>query len=325
MAMTRRGLAAAGLLLAATRPALARVQWQAASGWPDVNPHARLLRRFCDEVQEASGGTVEIRRFGAGDLLKVREIRQAIQSGQVQVGDMPLAPNAMGDPLLELDAIPMLVRTPAQARRLAAVTRAAVEQRLQRDGLTLLYWAPWSATGLFSRFAIDSAVSLRGTRMRSMTPAGARAASLAGAMLAQVEVEDVPQAFATRQASVMLASAITGVDTEAWNFASYFTMLSSGYGKNIVCAQTRALEVLPPPRRAQLREVAARCEQAGWDALEVEEVAAQQVLIDHGMTLRPASPKLVEEFERIGAIILDEWIGRAGAPGQRLLDAYREG
>jgi TRAP-type C4-dicarboxylate transport system substrate-binding protein len=325
MAMTRRGLAGAGVLLTAPRAPQAQSQWQAASGWLATNPSSRMLQRFCDEVRDGSGGTFQIRSHGGGDLLKTREIRQAVQAGQVQIGDIPLASSAQGEPLLELDILPMLVRTPAQARRLATVSRPLVEQRLQRDGLTLLYWLPWTGAGLFSRFTIDSVASLRGTRMRSATPIGGRVAGLAGAMVSQIEPEDVPHAFATRQASVMLASAVTAVDSEAWQFASYFTMLSSSFSKTAVCVQTRALEALPAPRRALLREVAARCEQTGWDELETEQATAQQRLVDHGMTLRPPSPKLVEDFERIGTIILDEWTERAGVPGQRLLDAYREG
>ncbi|MBO1077603.1 TRAP transporter substrate-binding protein DctP [Roseomonas haemaphysalidis] len=325
MAITRRGLAASGLLLGGPRPARARTQWRAASAWPVANPMVQLLRRFCEEVDEASGGAVQIQWHGGGDLLKSRDIRQALQQGAVQIGDISLAAHSQGNPLLELDTVPMLARTPDEARRLAAVTRAAIEQQLQREGLTLLYWAPWSGAGLFSRFAIDSVGSLRGTRMRSMTPVGARVAGLAGATVAQVEPEDVPRAFATRQASVMLASAITGVDSEAWQFASYFTTLSSSFSKNAVCAQSRAMDALPAPRRALLREVAGRCEAAGWDGLQAAQAAAQQVLSGHGMTLNPPSPKLVEDFERIGTIILGEWIERAGAPGQRLLDAYREG
>ncbi len=325
MTITRRGLVAAGLLAAGTRPALAALRWQVASGLRASNPQARLLDRFCDAVREGSGGTFQLHRVDEAQRPPARGVRQAVQAGQAQIGDMLLAANAGGEPLLELDAVPMLARTADQARRLAAVTRPAVAQRLQRDGLTLLYWAAWPGSGLFSRFTVDSPDALAGTRMRSMTAMGARVAALVGATVAPVEPEDVPYAFATRQAGVMLAPATGGVDNEAWRFARYFTPLRSSFPKSAVCVQTRALEALSTPRRALLQDAAARCEQAGWDELEAEQDRAQQQLIAHGMTLRPASPKLVEAFERIGAIILHEWLERAGTPGRRLLDAYREG
>jgi len=324
---TRRGLGASvlgAMVLAGAGPAGAMLRWQAASGWPEGNLHTRSLRGFIEQVRAESGDTLQIQLHSGGDLLRSGEVRQAVQSGQVQMGDILLGAATPRDPAFELDSIPMLVRNLEQARRLAALSRPWVEQRLQRDGLTLLYWLPWPGLGLFSSFWVDSLDGLRGTRMRALTPMGERLADLAGAMSARIEREDLPQAFATRLATTMIASPVTGGELEAWRFAKFFTTLSSGFPKNVVCVQSRALEALPPPRRQLLREVAERCERQGWDGLPAEGAAALQVLIEHGMTVRPPSPKLVSDMERVGAIMSEEWVGRAGPQGQRLLDAYRE-
>jgi TRAP-type transport system periplasmic protein len=327
MTIMRRGIVAAGaaVMMGGAFPAAAQARWQAACPWGDRNCHTRNLRQFLRDVQQATNDALRVRLYEGASLLKASETRQGLQTGQVQIGDLLLAAEASIDPLLELDSIPNVVHGLDEARRLARLSRPLIEQRLQREGLTLLYLAPWPPPGLFTAFAVDSISDLSGTRMRTMAPIAARMASLIGAMSARVEPEDLTQAFVTRVATSMFASAATGVDVDAWQFTRFFTPLEITYPKNAVCAQTRALEALSQPARAALRDMAAAAEERAWDLARTDGPAMQQVLADNGMVLRPPSATLQADLARLGQTMLAEWRVRAGEAGTRLLDALRGG
>ncbi|MCG7364045.1 TRAP transporter substrate-binding protein DctP [Roseomonas sp. ACRSG] len=326
MTATRRGVmaAGAGLWLGAARPARAQTRWQAATPWLDGSGHTRNLRQFLDEVRQGTGGGLDIRLHAGGTLLKSAEMLRGLQTGRVQLGELLLALEAALDPILELDSLPMLVRSLEDARRLAGITRPLIEQRLRREGLTLLYLAPWSPAGLFSGFAVDTLEDLRGTRMRTMTPLAARLASLAGALAAHAEPEE-PLSFSAPLATTMFAGASSGVDVEAWSFARFFMPLDISFPKDAVCAQSRAWEALAAQQRTAVLRAAAAAEERAWAMASSEGPAAQEVLVSHGVRLRPPSPRLLVELEQLGRIMLDEWRARAGETGARVLAELRAG
>lgn len=327
MAATRRGMvtAGAGIWLAMTFSAGAQARWQAATPWLDGNSHTRNLRQFLDEAGRATGNMLDIRLHSGGALLKSAEILQGLRTGRVQLGELLLAAEAALDPILELDSLPLLVRSLDEARRLTAITRPLIEQRLRREGLTLLYLAPWPPPGLFSGFAVDSLQDLRGTRMRTMTPIAARLASLAGALSARVEPEEAPLSFATPLATTMFASASTGVDVQAWSFARFYTPLDISFPKDAVCAQTRAWEALPAQQRAAILQAAQAAEERAWALASSERPVAQTILTSHGVMVRPPSPRLLAELEQLGQTMLAEWRARAGEPGAQVLGELRGG
>jgi TRAP-type C4-dicarboxylate transport system substrate-binding protein len=215
----------------------------------------------------------------------------------------------------------MLVRNFAGARRLAQLARPAIEQRLQQNGVTLLYTMPWPPTRLFSSFAMASLAPLRGTRLRTMTPMGGRLANLLGAYAARVEAEEPAMVSAGRIATSMLAPATMGVEMAAWSFAQFYIPIDSAFFKNAVCVQTRAFNALSGGLRGIMMNAAGAAEIRGWAMASDEVGISEAALVSHGMMLRPASATLIADLTRVGAVMKEEWLGRAGGRGQRLLAA----
>jgi TRAP-type C4-dicarboxylate transport system substrate-binding protein len=330
MMMTRRGLFSAGAATAVSltmpdRPLAAQARWQLATASQAESLAVRNLRQFIQEVRDASGDWMDLRLHAGGTLIKGAGLRRGVQAGQVQMAEMLLSSEADVDPVAELDVLPGLVRDYDQARRLTAMTRPLIERRLQRDGLTLLYQMTLPPSGLYTGFALDSLAALRGTRMRVRTPMGARMASLLGANPASLDPDEVEEAFATRVATTMFTSASSGLDMRAWTFSHFFIALDANFPRSTVVAQTRALEALPASARAALRDAATAAEARGWIMSITESVEAPKKLAKLGMELRQPSAAMAGELQRISATMLEEWLVRAGEPGQRLIKAYRLG
>ncbi len=323
----RRGVLAASTTLAAAAilpgAAQAQTRWQVASAYPDGNFHTRNLRTFIEAVQTASGGRLQIQLHSNASLLRMPEIKRGVQTGQAQIGEILLSAYGNEDPFFEVDSVPQLVTSTAMARKLAELQRPYVEARLQRQGISLLYWAPWPPSGLYTNTAVESVETLRGTKMRTFNALTNRFATLCGATPTLVQQAEVPQAFATGVVNAMVTSAATGVDVQAWDFCRFFTPIGFTRTKNAIFVQNRALQALPADVQAAIRTAAAAAEARGWEASDTETVNQQNTLQQRGMTIGTPTPALMQGLARIGATQADEWVAKAGEEGKRLIDAYR--
>lgn len=323
----RRGLLAAsgGLVAASLAPGAARAQtrWQVATPYPDGNFHTRNMRAFVEQVQQASGGRLQIQVHSNASLLRMPEIKRGVQTGQAQIGEILLSAYGNEDPFFEVDSVPMLVTSTDMARKLAELQKQYVEARFQRQGVSLLYWVPWPPSGLYTNVPVESVDTLRGSKMRTFNALTNRFATLAGATPTLVQQAEVPQAFATGVVNSMVTSAATGVDVQAWDFCRFFTPIGFTRTKNAIFVQTRALQALPADVQAAIRTAAAAAEARGWAASDTETVNQQNILQQRGMTIGTATPALMQGLMRIGATQADEWVAKAGEEGKRLMDAYR--
>jgi TRAP-type C4-dicarboxylate transport system substrate-binding protein len=325
--ITRRTLLAAtgGLAAAALtgHDAAAQTRWQVATPYPDGNFHTRNMRAFVEEVQTASGGRLQIQVHSNASLLRMPEIKRGAQTGQIQIGEILLSAYGNEDPFFEVDSVPQLVTSTAQARKLAELQRSYVEARFQRQGLSLLYWVPWPPSGLYTNTPVESVDTLRGLKMRTFNALTNRFATLCGATPTLVQQAEVPQAFATGVVNAMVTSAATGVDVQAWDFCRFFTPIGFTRTKNAIFVQARAFQALPADVQAAVRAAAATAEARGWAASDTETVNQQNILAQRGMTVGTPTPALMQGLARIGATQADEWVAKAGDEGKRLIDAYR--
>jgi len=323
MTMHRRALLGAAGAAALAPVANAQTRWQMATAYADGNLHTRNIRSFIQEIEQASGGRLAVQLHSNGALLRMPDIKRGVQTGQVQMGEILLSAYGNEDPFFEVDSVPQLVTNTAMARNLAELQKSHVEARLQRQGLSLLYWVPWPPSGLYSNAPIEGIEALRGTKMRTFNVLTNRFATLCGATPTLVQQAEVPQAFATGVVNVMVTSAATGVDVQAWDFCRVFTPIGFTRTKNAIFVQARAFQALPADIQAAIRAAAAAAEARGWAMSDAETVSQQATLAQRGITVQQPSAALMQGLARIGAIQADEWIAKAGEEGKRLIDSYR--
>lgn len=84
-----RNIAAAAALIAMATPALA-VDWNLASPYPEGSHQTRNQKLFAEDVAEATGARVKVTVHAAASLYKLPEIKRAVQTGQVALGEVLL-------------------------------------------------------------------------------------------------------------------------------------------------------------------------------------------------------------------------------------------
>jgi TRAP-type C4-dicarboxylate transport system substrate-binding protein len=325
MPTTRRAVLSA-LAVASTMPAVgaaAQTRWQMATPYPDGNFHTRNIREFLAEVEQATGGKLAVQLHSNASLLPLPQIKRGVQQGQVQLGEILLSAYANEDPLFDADSLPFLVADLKEAKRLGDLQRPFVEARFQRQGLALLYMVGWPPGGFYTQTPLTSIDQLRGSRFRTFNAMSTRFATLVGANPVQVQQAELAQAFATGIATAMVTSGQTGVDTSAWDYAKVFTPANFTMTKNAVFVSRRALEGLPKDQQDAIRAAAATAEDRGWRMSEEATAAAEKRLAERGLTIGTVPPDVKEAFRKMGETMAEEWAGRAGEDGRKLLDSLR--
>ena len=80
---------------------------------------------------------------------------------------------------------------------------------------------------------------------------------------------------------------------------------------------------LPEVQQKALLAAAATAEKRGWEMSRQREKESNEILAKNGITLHQPDAKMMAEFQRVGRIVADEWLKKAGAEGQAILKGLR--
>lgn len=316
-------VAAAGLAAFATG-ASAQVKWDLPSGYSDGTFQTQNLRQFVEEAQKISGNKIAITLHTNGSLVKMPEMKRAVQSGQVAAAEMLVSVLSNENPVFGFDSIPGLVGSYAEARKLYNVAKANLAATLDKQGLVLLYSVAWPPQAIYTSKPINALADLKGAKFRSFNPATARFAELIGATPTTIQVPEIAQAFRTGVLDAMITSGATGVDSQAWDFLKYFYDTQAFLPQNIVIVNKRAYEALPADVKKALADAALAAENRGWSKSEELNTQHKKILAEKGIQVLPPTDAMKAELKKIGAQMAEEWAKRAGADGEKLLADFRK-
>ena len=317
------GLAVAGLLAGSFSLAQAADSWDMPTPYPDGNFHTQNVRAFAEDVKHKTDGALDIQVHSGASLYKMPEIKRAVRSGQAPIGEILLSAYGNESPIFEVDGIPFLAAGYDNAAKLWQAQRPILEKLLEEEGLVLLFSVPWPGQALYTQEAIKSVDDMKGVKFRAYNAATSRLAELMGALPVTVQYAEVPQAFATGLVSSMLTSGTTGVDTQAWDFVEYFYDTNAMHPKNAVFVNKKAFDKLDPSVQQAVMTAAAAAEERGWQMSRQAGGAAVQTLKDNNMNVVTPDDKLMGQLTEIGGTMTKEWLDKAGAQGQQLIDSYR--
>jgi TRAP-type C4-dicarboxylate transport system substrate-binding protein len=304
--------------------AQAQTKWDMPTPYADTEFQTKNNYQFAEDVKKATNGALDIKVHSANSLIKNPEIKRAVQTGQVQIGEI-FKPNlGPEDPVFELDAIPFFAASYREARALLEVSRPAISEKLLKQGLRVLYMVPWPSQAFFTKKPINSVAELKGMKMRTYNAQTARLAQLMGTVPTTVQATEIPQAFSSGIIDTMFTSAPTAVTTKAWDYTKFVYDTQAWVPKNVVFVNERSFQALPEAVRKVVLEQAALAERRGWEWSQRDNDESPKVLVKNGMTLTAISPAFSAELKKIGDQMLDDWLKKAGPDGKKIIDAYRD-
>lgn len=314
-------LAGAATAAALAAPAMAE-KWDMPMAYSASNFHSATGAEFAQCVTTGTGGDIEIVTHPSGSLFPGAQIKRAIQTGQVPIGERLLSGHQNENALFGFDSVPFLATSFDDADKLWKAAKEPLTSVLADQNLTLLYSVPWPPQGLYFKNEVNSVADMKGIKFRSYNNATSRLAELTGMLPVTIEAAEISQAFATGVADSMVSSGSTGYDRKVWESLNYFYEVDAWLPRNYVMVNSDVWNGVSEANQNVIRACAELAEYAGnWRSKEYTGFTLQG-LRDGGMTVGPASEQMVGELKEIGVTMTNEWLEAAGADGKAIVDNF---
>ncbi|MCC7049332.1 MAG: TRAP transporter substrate-binding protein [Alphaproteobacteria bacterium] len=320
--MLLAGLAAA--TLASADPAFAQTKWNLPAAYPTDNFHSENLVAFAKDVEAATGGKMVITVHANASLFKAPEIKRAVLTGQAQMGEVLMSIHENEDPLFGIDVVPFLATSFADSAKLWAAAKQQIVQKLDAQGLLLLYSVPWPPQGVYSKKELKTLADMKGQKWRAYNAGTARIGEAVGAQAVTIQAAELAQAAATGAVDIFISSGATGYDIKAWESLKYFYDTNAWLPRNIIFVNKGMFEALDKPTQEAIRKSAAAAEDRGNKISQEKSAWYLEEFKKRGMTVSAPSPELAAGYKQIGDQLTADWIKKAGAPGQAVIDAYKK-
>ncbi len=298
-------------------------QWHMPTPYGDANLPTKIAYEFAEDIKTGTDGEIDITVHSGASLVKHPEIPRAVRTGQVQMGEIFIGIMGNTHPVFKHDNIPFLATNFDDARRLWEAAKPEVEKQLDKEGMVLLYSVPWPAQSLYTKAPVNTMADLEGLKMRAYSPSTSRLADLMNTTPTTVQVPEIPQAFSTGIIDAMITSPSTGANGQAWDYLSHYTDIKAWIPKNVVVVNKRAFRRLSDEQRQVILEAAAKAEDKGWTGVRVTAAEDTATLAENGIVVSEPSEELMNEFQKIGDIMIKEWEAEAPNEVGAILEAYR--
>ena len=329
--VSRRSVLRAGGVLAAASAlpfevAPARAQtgttWNAYTYTPAATlAPARGLARITEGIDKATNGVLKIKVHLGGSLpIGASDISNALSDNVVQLGDDGFFHGNL--PVTGILRLPMLITTPEEFDKAAAIMRPYFEQAYAAKGVVLLaqYYYPLQVA--WSRAPLASLADMKGRKFRVTSPEQGEFVRRLGGTPVTLGAAEVP--------SALDRGVVDGVFTASSGGGKIWKdLLKSSYrlGPNFfdasIAVNRGAFEKLSPDVQEKLRVLVV--ETAPWITSELknDEGTVTQQLAAGGITITEATASDVESARKLLAPYWDEWAKSRGGEAVAALGKVR--
>lgn len=324
MYRTKMLLAACAGLLALMPSVSAQTKWNLPSAYPIDNPHLENIVAFTKDVETATGGKLQIAVHAGASLFKGPEIKRAVATGQAQTGEILISILENESPIFGIDVVPFLATSFPEAKKLWLASKPLIEQKLAAQGIMVLFTVPWGPQGIYAKKEINTIDDMKGLKWRAYNVGTARIGELVGAQAVTVQAAELPQALATGVVNAFMSSGATGYDSKVWETLTHFYDTRAWIPRNITMVNKAAFDALDKPTQAAVLKAAVTAEERGWKLWESKTEWYHEEIAKKGMKVLKPSPALTAGFQKVGEQLTADWLKRAGAEGQAVVDAYKK-
>ncbi len=136
-----------------TTSSYAATKWDMPTPYGDGVHHTKNVKSFAQDINDATGGDLNIVVHSGASLIKHPEIHRAVRSGQVPAGEMFMGLLGNDNPLFKADNIPFLASDFGTAKTLWKASRGAIEKALAKEWRKTIIRSTLAASGFLHKEA----------------------------------------------------------------------------------------------------------------------------------------------------------------------------
>jgi TRAP-type C4-dicarboxylate transport system substrate-binding protein len=325
--MNRRALIASAALAMSfglAAPAAAQTSWTMASGYPESSFFTQNIRQMIKEIEEKSGGKLKIDLRSNDSLIKLDAVKRAVQSGQIQIGEIRLGVYGNEAAMYNLDNIPGVATTYEQATKLMEAQRPFFEAMFKKSGLRAVTYVAWPGQGFYTKAPLQSLADLKGQKLRIYSKQTQIMGEKLGMEALILPFAEVPQAFSTGMIQSLWTSAQTGTDVQIWDYVKHFTYTGTMHNKNAILVNERAFRQLDEATQKVVLEAGEAATKRGWELSKKASEEREAVLKSHGMTIAQSPKDILDAIEAAGKTMVGDWLASASAEEKAVYETYQK-
>jgi TRAP-type transport system periplasmic protein len=319
----------AGALLVLLQPAAALAQtiWDMPTEYPESAMPGLGITTFARHLDELSGARLQIRpSFDAAKGIRSADMLAAIAEGRVQAGDALAGALEAEDAIFALPTLPFLVRSVADAKRLAELARPTLAAALQARGVRLLYLTPWPPSGIWSKTPLKTVSDLSGLSIRTYDKISREVFAGVGARAASISFADTMPKLVDGSINAVLSSGDGGAGRGLWKYLPCFSEITYTLPISIAGVSQAVYDGLPADLREAVDAAGRQTESELWLALSSRQQQNYARMRENGVTIDSGPPEEVTAALRSGAAAAQQaWCVRAGATCERILEPFKAG
>lgn len=298
--------------------------WDMPMAYSASNFHSATGAEFARCVTTGTDGAISVTTHPSGSLFSGSDIKRAVQTGQVPIGERLLSAHQNENSFFGVDSIPFLATSFDAAEKLWKVAQPTMKKVLDDQNLVLLYSVPWPPQGLYFKKEVNSVDDMKGIKFRSYNSATARLAELTGMLPVQIEAAEISQAFATGVAESMVSSGSTGYDRKVWESLTHFYEVDAWLPRNYVFVNKDVWGKTSAQNQNVLKACGDLAAYAGyWRSVHYTQFTLNGLRAG-GMSVARAGDKLTGELKEIGEIMTEEWLASSGSEGRAIVDEFKK-
>lgn len=323
MKLARNPIALASVLALMAGTAQAETTWTMASGYPESSFLTKNIRLFIEAVEERTDGELSIDLRPNDTLIKLDSIKRAVQSGQIQIGEIRMGVYGNEQEMFNLDNIPGVVPTFEKSWALMEAQKPYYDEWFSKNGMEVLTYVAWPGQGFFTNGEINSLEDLENVKLRIYSRQTQFMGEKLGTEAIILPFAEVPQAFATGMIEALWTSAQSGTDVQVWDYLDTFTYTGTMHNKNAIIVNQRAMRALPDDIQQIVREEGEKATARGWEIAKAASDEREQVLRDHGVAVVNAPQDILDRIDEIGKEMVDDWLEVASEEERAVYEAYQ--
>lgn len=300
--------AACALVLALSAAGVVHAQsWRMATGFADAVFHTQNIQQFVADIEKQTNGQLKIRLGTNSSMYKQPEIMRAVETGQVQLGEILLSAYGNEIPFFSADVVPYLITGYDGAWKLYQATKPLLTERFAKDGIVMLFNVAWPGAGFFSTRTIDKVEDMRGNKMRSAAPLTGKWTDRLGMQSTVVQVPELAQAFSTGMVNMMFTSSPLAPQLQAWDYTKFFYDLNAIHARNAVIVNKAAFDRLAPPVRQAVLAAAEAAEKRGWELSRSADAEYKKQMREKGMSILTIKPDIEKFMQQEARAVARDW------------------
>lgn len=295
-------------------------KWDMPLAYSATNYHSEIAAEFAAEV--TANSDLEIVTHPSGSLFSGDEIFNAVRRELVPIGERLISALGNDNAIYELDSVPFLATSFAEAKKLYQATKPILKETLEEGRVHLLYSCPWPPQGFYSVKEANTPEDIKGLKFRAYNATTSKFADSLGMVPTTIEAAELAQAFATGVAQSMISSGSTGYDRKLWEHVKFYYDVKAWLPRNMVIVNNNVWAGLDDATKATIETAAANAETKCWaKAEELDQWYIEQFKAN-GMTVANLNDEMEAAFRDVGDQLRKAWLERAGDKGQAALEAY---